>query len=136
MNHVRFHCMGRWTAGEVFVRWTPETRRRVPQVDEIIESAWKKASARLGDKLFDGPMCRLESFDAGKNLTLNFSLTSYKAFLGTNLGFAYLADKYGQESLANPMGVSSALETSDGFVMLGRRNASVAYYPLRVHPFA
>jgi hypothetical protein len=32
--------------------------------------------------------------------------------------------------------VSPALLTADGFLMMGRRNASVAYYPNRVHPFA
>jgi 8-oxo-dGTP pyrophosphatase MutT (NUDIX family) len=32
--------------------------------------------------------------------------------------------------------LSAALITGDGWVMLGRRNASVAYYPNRIHPFA
>jgi 8-oxo-dGTP pyrophosphatase MutT (NUDIX family) len=47
-----------------------------------------------------------------------------------------LADRFGPHVLANPVGVSPALETADGFLMLGRRNARVAYYPSRVHPFA
>jgi 8-oxo-dGTP pyrophosphatase MutT (NUDIX family) len=38
--------------------------------------------------------------------------------------------------MANPVGVSTALETCDGWLLLGRRNDSVAYYPNRVHPFA
>jgi 8-oxo-dGTP pyrophosphatase MutT (NUDIX family) len=38
--------------------------------------------------------------------------------------------------MANPLGVSCALETSDGWLLLGRRNDSVAYYPNRIHPFA
>jgi 8-oxo-dGTP pyrophosphatase MutT (NUDIX family) len=86
--------------------------------------------------LFDGPMCRLESFHAGAKLELALSRTSYKPFLGTNLTHAQYADKYGGSALANAVGLSSALESSDGFLMLGRRNGAVAYYPGRVHPFA
>jgi hypothetical protein len=47
-----------------------------------------------------------------------------------------LVDQFGRQVLANPVGVSPALLTADGFLMMGRRNASVAYYPNRVHPFA
>jgi hypothetical protein len=38
--------------------------------------------------------------------------------------------------MANPVGLSALVETSDGWLLLGRRNDSVAYYPNRVHPFA
>jgi hypothetical protein len=38
--------------------------------------------------------------------------------------------------LANPLGLSAVLQSSDGFLLMGRRNARVAYYPNRVHPFA
>src|SRR5688572_13684152 len=62
--------------------------------------------------------------------------TSYKPFLGTNLTHPELADRHGPAILANPVGVSPALITADGWLMMGRRNASVAYYPNRVHPFA
>ena len=49
---------------------------------------------------------------------------------------AALAEEFGDKVLANPIGVSTALETADGFLLMGRRNDSVAYYPNRVHPFA
>lgn len=38
--------------------------------------------------------------------------------------------------LANPVGLSSAVLSSDGFLIFGRRNDRVAYYPGRIHPFA
>ncbi len=82
-------------------------------------------------------MCRLESYratDAALDLTL--SLTSYKMFMGTNMMNPHIADRFGRSALANPLGVSPALETADGYLMLGRRNARVAYYPSRVHPFS
>src|SRR5205807_544784 len=56
--------------------------------------------------------------------------------LGTNLTNPQLADRYGAKVMANPVGVSPAIVTSDGYLMLGRRNAAVAYYPGRTHPFA
>src|SRR5688500_85996 len=78
-------------------------------------------------------MCRLERCEASPEaLRLWVSPTSYKPFLGTNLtGVDVLAS-----ALANPLGLSAALVTSDGWLMLGRRNTSVAYYPNRTHPFA
>jgi 8-oxo-dGTP pyrophosphatase MutT (NUDIX family) len=106
-------------------------------VEAMIDAAWADALARPGVHLFDGPMCRLESWSADdQTLSLVLSHTTYKRFLGTNLTHPDLADRYGREILANPVGVSPALLTADGYLMMGRRNASVAYYPNRIHPFA
>lgn len=69
-------------------------------------------------------------------LELDLSPTSYRIFFGTNLSNPGLADRFGKSALANATGLSACLMTSDGFLMLGRRNSSVAYYPGRVHPFA
>ena len=87
--------------------------------------------------MYDGPMCRMEYWraEAGR-LEVGLSETSYKPFMGTNLAHPELVEKYGVEVMANPVGVSSAVESSDGYLMLGRRNESVAYYPGRTHPFA
>jgi 8-oxo-dGTP pyrophosphatase MutT (NUDIX family) len=109
----------------------------IPEVERAINEAWNAAAARLGQKLFDGPMCRLERWSASpERLDLTLSRSSYRPFLGTNLYNARLADIYGVDVLANPVGLSTALQTSDGYLLLGRRNDSVAYYPNRVHPFA
>jgi hypothetical protein len=128
---------GEWSPQQVAVMWSRSTRRIVPEVERAIEQAWSTAQARLGDKLFDGPMCRLERWSASVDrLELTLSRTSYRPFLGTNLFNATLADTFGRDVLANPVGLSTALETSDGHLVLGRRNDAVAYYPNRVHPFA
>src|SRR5439155_2700482 len=83
------------------------------------------------------PMCRLESIVASpRRLELTLSRTSYKPFLSTNLHNAHLADQFGAQVLANPVGLSTALQSADGWLLLGRRSDSVAYYPGRVHPFA
>jgi 8-oxo-dGTP pyrophosphatase MutT (NUDIX family) len=120
----------------VVVRWVEEKRTRVEEVEKIIAAEWEKVQGRSGPKLFDGPMCRLENCVAGRRLELELSPTSYKVFWGTNLNNSWIGEKYGAGAMANAVGVSCALESADGFLMLGRRNAAAAFYPSRVHPFA
>lgn len=134
---MKILAAGDWSRGQVSVGWISSRRRIVPEVEDAIERAWAKESARLGDGLFDGPMCRLEQWSVSDGrLNLLLSRTSYKPFLGTNLHNASLAAGFGGAVLANPVGLSCVLESSDGWLLLGRRNDSVAYYPNRVHPFA
>jgi hypothetical protein len=124
---------GQWSPGQVIATKVASTRAVVREVERAIDRAWAAASARLGPKLFDGPMLRLERCQASRDaLRLWVSPTSYKPFLGTNLQNPHVAE----QARANPIGLSAALVTSDGWLMLGRRNASVAYYPNRIHPFA
>jgi hypothetical protein len=136
MSLLRFHAIGSWDDARVAVEW--HERVWVPPADAVplIDAAWARVTARPGVSLFDGPMCRMERWDAGDVLRLSLSRTGYKAFLGTNLSHPELADRLGRAALANPVGVSPALVTRDGFLLLGRRNARVAYYPNRLHPFA
>jgi hypothetical protein len=134
---LTFHAAADWDRSQVRCRRVPDTRLVIPEVQRIIDDTWARAAADPDVHLFDGPMCRLESWDARpRGLDLSLSGTTYKTFLGTNLRNPQLADRYGRGVLANPVGVSPALETADGWLMMGRRNASVAYYPNRVHPFA
>jgi 8-oxo-dGTP pyrophosphatase MutT (NUDIX family) len=106
-------------------------------VRTLIEKAWSDAQRQANVQLFDGPLCRLERISAdGPALNLRLSRTSYKMFLGTNLHNVSLADQYGADSLANPVGLSCALFSSDGQLLFGQRNDRVAYYPGRIHPFA
>ena len=134
---LRFHATGQWAPPQLQVTRAASTLQTNAEVDELIERAWRETNARPGVHLFDGPMCRLESWQAETGrLRLTLSRTTYKRFLGTNLTHPHLADRFGQQVLANPVGVSPALLTADNFLMMGRRNASVAYYPDRIHPFA
>lgn len=135
---LTFHAIGDWRPGHVRLEWTDRSSRQtVPEVERIIDETWTRVLGRPGVRLFDGPMCRMESFAASTDvLRLTLSQTSYKPFVGTNLENPHLADVFGPGVMANPVGVSTLLETADGFLMMGRRNAAVAYYPGRVHPFA
>jgi hypothetical protein len=137
MSVLRFHHVGDWDASQISAAWAPSSLDLPEEAQALVEKEWAAAAGRKDKKLFDGPMCRLESWTVhGGRMELTFSRTSYKVFWGTNLCHPDLGDRYGRRALANPVGVSPALETADGFLMLGRRNASVAYYPSRLHPFA
>jgi 8-oxo-dGTP pyrophosphatase MutT (NUDIX family) len=137
MSVLRFHHVGDWDSSHVSTGWAPSSLDLPEEAKALVEREWAAAAGRKDKKLFDGPMCRLESWSVrGGRMELTFSRTSYKVFWGTNLCHPDLGDRYGRRALANPVGVSPALETADGFLMLGLRNASVAYYPSRLHPFA
>lgn len=129
---LNFPAIGVWRPGQIAISWTESSRQIIPQVEEAIEQAWQKASARPGVLLFDGPMCRLEKLEAtAESVRLVLSRTNYKVFLGTNAN-----GQTNPQVRANPVGVSSLLITSDNFLLMGRRNSSVALYPNHVHPFA
>ena len=134
---LTFHATGDWAPGQVAVRWVESGRRILPEIESLIENAWQTALSRPGVRLFDGPMCRMEKWEASPELlSLELSVTSYKPFMGTNLAHPELAEHFGRDVMANPVGVSPALHTADDFLLLGRRNATLAYYPNRTHPFA
>lgn len=121
---------------DVRTRFVESTHRLDEHASLAVERAWQEKLADPEVKLFDGPMCRFEGAavePGGDVVTLQLSRTSYRVFLGTNLfGDPSLPDR----ALANPIGVSPALETADGLLAFGVRNASVAYYPHRLHPFS
>src|SRR5687768_8715436 len=95
---------GRWRDGQVLASWGTSSFAINLRIQQRIDREWEKASARLGDKLFDGPMCRLEDWPADDSaLRLTLSRTSYRIFLGTNLSRQPLA----ADSMANPVGVSA-----------------------------
>jgi hypothetical protein len=92
--------------------------------NEEIDRIWQ---FRLSNNpsLFDGLQVRLDSWRVDNHrLVLETSLTSYREFLGTNLSHP----DWPESSLANPIGVSGLVITSDSFVVLGTRSADVAEY--------
>ena len=130
---------GPFAEGDVATRLVASTRRDTPASAASVEAAWERMRDTPGLNLFDGPMCRLEMFhvehlpNLPPRLVLSLSRTGYKIFLGTNL---HGPRDLPPQTLANPVGVSPALETADGFLLFGRRNGRVAYYPHRLHPFS
>jgi 8-oxo-dGTP pyrophosphatase MutT (NUDIX family) len=134
---LRVHRATNFSTDQVCISRVENSRKLIPKVESAIEHAWLDAINRPGIHLFDGPMCRLESLKIiDDQLSLALSRSNYKVFFGTNMNHPEFVDEFGSDVMANPVGVSPALKTSDGFLMLGQRNASMAYYPGRIHPFA
>src|SRR5437016_2322133 len=83
---LKIHAIGNWPRGAVRTEVAPSTRRIVPEVETLIQSKWREGQQRLGPRLFDGSMCRMESWNTGsQSLELKVSRTSYRIFFGTNL---------------------------------------------------
>jgi hypothetical protein len=133
---IQFHVVGEYEPGQVRTRWVESTREQIPELEMEIERYWEAAQQRPGVRLIDLPMCRLESFQADRELQLSLSLTSYKTFVGTHYAGPGIAERFGRGGLAYAMGMSAVVESADGFFLFGRRNATVAHYANRVHTFA
>lgn len=137
MSILKFHAIGNWSEADVSIHRSTVARPTTPQIESMIDAAWQQAIMRPNVKLFNGEMCRLESWrQEGSQLHLTLAGTTYREFLGTNLTHPELADQLSPAHLSNPVGVSPALLTADNYLMMGRRNDTVAYYPNRIHPFA
>lgn len=101
-----------------------------------IDRVWAEALTQRGVDLFDGPLCRLEALTVDEDgLRLDLSPTSYRMFMGTNGRHPQWADTHGRQVMADAVGTSVALRSSDGFLVFGRRSQRVALYPGFAHPF-
>ncbi len=120
------------------VRWSDSHRPTNEQIEADIEKVWAeqtRLAAAQGRRLYNGQLCRVincEPQDAALLVTLGD--VSYKEFVGTNLTNAQLRYTHGAEVLANPLGVSAAVVTGDGFVLLGRRSNKVLSNTGCIHP--
>jgi 8-oxo-dGTP pyrophosphatase MutT (NUDIX family) len=116
---------------EVASTWAPP-RSLAADIDAV----WVAESARPHRKLFDGPICRLESLEAHPGrLVLRWSRLTYRPFFVLHMARPdLLAANPGYE--VSPLGVSVLLHTGDRKILLGKRGSRVAFYPDRVHPIA
>ncbi len=130
--------VGRYAPEQVSVRWCDTPRATNEEIDSLIEQTWHRETTKAGQtnrRLFNGRLCRLVGLrNSEDGLSLTLGEVSFKEFLGTNLSNAYLRHLHGPEVLADALGVSSAVVTSDGFLLLGRRSHRVAYHGGRIHP--
>ncbi len=134
---LRIRALGPWDAARVKCVRGESNFAPPASVRAQIEQVWTVMSQKPGVHLFDGRMCRLESFSIeGAELQMVLSETSYKSFAGTNMRSPQFGTQYGEGAMANPLGISVALISADEVLVLGRRNERVAYYPGRIHPFA
>lgn len=130
--------VGAFSRSGVGVQWSDQRRACNDELARLIDQSWEVAlwqARKAGRDLYDGPMCRLISYTAGDGrLDLTLGPVSYKEFVGTNQTQAYVRYLHGPEVLADPLGVSAAVISADGFLLLGRRSTRVMQYPERLHP--
>lgn len=130
------HLLGDWPAERLHPMMVASGLRLTPELEAEIARTWDVARQRPGVNLFDGPLCRLEHASAeGDGLHLHLSPGSYRVFMGTNGHHPEWADAYGPQVMANPIGTSVVLRSSDGHLVFGRRSERVALYPGCAHPF-
>jgi 8-oxo-dGTP pyrophosphatase MutT (NUDIX family) len=129
---------GAFGPGEIIVQWSAQRRTSSDLIERLIEQAWREelaSAAKFGRDLFNGNLCRLIDWSSAEGkMSLTLGPATFKEFIGTNTRHPDLRYRFGPEALANPLGVSAALVSNDGFILLGRRSNRVAVYPNSIHP--
>ncbi len=129
----------RFTKDQISHTWNAPPRPTTPAIEEAIARTWEAelALAREGERmLFNGDLIRLvEARVTADQLHLDLGPTCYRDFLGTNLHNASMVLQCGVRHLANPLGISSTVLTSDGFLVFGRRGPRVSYHAGYLHTF-
>lgn len=129
-------ALGDWPGAHIRVTTVASGLRLTEALEAVIDATWETALQRHGVNLFDGPLCRLEAVAVDAHgLHLSLSPTTYRIFIGTNGSHPEWADQHGPQVMANPVGTSVALLSSDGMLVFGRRSQRVALYPGFAHPF-
>ena len=130
---------GRYERRRITTRWTGKRQPETPAIEAAVARTWEAqaAIAAAEDRLlFDGHLVRLVRLSATQEtLELELGPTRYRQFVGTNLYNTAMVLGEGRACLADPLGVSATLITSDGFLALGRRSRRVAYHGGFLHPF-
>ncbi len=130
--------LGKFARSAVSVNWTDKPWSADEDTRDIIEQAWQEELLRAqqaGRHVYDGQLSRLMGFTChDQRLDLTLGPVSFKDFIGTNAVNAHLRHVHGPEFLADPLGVSAALVSADGLMILGCRSDQVSQYAGRIHP--
>ncbi len=132
---VPFHLLvlGPFNRTDVVCTFSTKRMSTNPETEALVEEAWQSriAAARTrGQSLFPGPMCRFERWSVvDGQLQINFGLTDYREFVGTNIVNPTIQTSFGEAFLANGTGVCSILLTADNQIIIQRRSQSVFEHP-------
>jgi hypothetical protein len=134
-----FHLLmiGHWSRDKVECRLSDEPMARNAETERLIAEAWDehaRRAAERGQLFFAGAMCGLRDWTVNSDaLHLQFGLTDYREFVGTNVVHPEFAERFGEEYLSNGAGVCSTIETTDGQLVLHRRSEQVFEHPGMLH---
>jgi 8-oxo-dGTP pyrophosphatase MutT (NUDIX family) len=130
---------GRYTSDQLSQTWTEDVRPTAPNIEEMIARTWEaetNLAVQSGRNLYNGRLARLVGAEASATgLSLRLGDTCYRDFLGTNLFNAAKVARINPAFLADAVGTSSIVLTSDGFLALGRRSDRVAFHAGFLHTF-
>jgi hypothetical protein len=101
-----------------------------PAIQEWIDTLWQQKLAIAREKgfpLFDAPLFRLITAESRPDGTLHLVLgnTSYKEYVTTRV--PEFAQKRTRQELSNALSVCSVVETSDGYILLDKRQGVDVY---------
>lgn len=132
---VPFHLLvlGPFAREDVECTMSTAPMSRNAETNALIDAAWSDrlaAAKNRGQSLFPGPMCRFQGWaiDEGR-LEIEFGLTDYREFVGTNIVNPGIQTRFGEAFLANGAGVCSVLVTSDNMIIIQRRSQTVFEHP-------
>jgi hypothetical protein len=124
------HLAGNWPRSQVRIAYQP-IEYVLP--DEFARRAvvfWEQLIAEGRRRIFNGALCRLENFSERNGaLHLSFSRTCYRDLLFSNAHTNELIGAFGEVGPARALGISVALETADGYLLLIRRSEHVGEGP-------
>jgi len=110
-----------------------------PEIESLIETTWQEQTrdaAQQNKTLYNNKLAKLVGAATdGDKLALVMGDTDYRAFVGTNLCNAHTVASIGAEGLADALGTSALVVTSDGYLLLGRRNTRVFFHSGYLHTF-
>jgi ADP-ribose pyrophosphatase YjhB (NUDIX family) len=119
--------------------WTDAPRPTTPALEERIARFWEEQSAHAearGRRLYNGDLVRLVSLRSeAQSLHLELGRTCFRDFVGTNLRGAAGETAVDPGERANPLGVSAAVVTRDGYLVLGRRRGELYVHGGFLHTF-
>ena len=103
-----------------------------PALVEYIAIYWKAEcdkAAKRGHTLHNGKLVRLAQCEVdGSALCFQFEETCFRDFAATNLNLSHEKPVVSPRHRADPLGVSAAIMTSDGFLAWGRRSDRVYFH--------
>lgn len=129
LNKALVHVLGHYGPADLRVLVTQRKRHQSALLERRIEDAWSVRQAEAEGRLFDSELARLVAHGVLPNqLALFIGRTTFREFVGTNLEAPIdpsLHESLGEDYFANPLGVSAAVVSKDGALLLARRSNAV-----------
>jgi len=124
------HLAGSWFPPQVQINY--QAIEYVLPDDFVRRAAafWERLLAEGQRRIFNGALCRLESFREHDGfLHLALSRTCYRDLMFSNAHAEELINNFGESGPARALGISAIIETVDGYLPLIRRSAHVGEAP-------